>query len=84
MICTSFYVIHCFYVWWDGSLPTSKGMVKDGAISRRMGCVYIYIYESKIQCVYIYIYIYIWLPKLKTSHVKFKVDSKNLKYRMVT
>ena len=63
MICTSFYVIHCFYVWWDGSLPTSKGIVKDGAISRRMGCVYIYIYiyiyESKIQCVYIYIYIYL-------------------------
>ena len=61
MICTSFYVIHCFYVWWDGSLPTSKGIVKDGAISRRMGCVYIYIYMKVRYNVYIYIYIYIYL-----------------------
>ena len=55
MICTCFYVIHCFYVWWDGSLPTSKGIVKDGAISRRMGCVCIYM---KVRYnIYIYIYL---------------------------
>ena len=59
-----------WYVWWDGALPTSNGIVKDG--------------EEWGVCLYIYIYIYIWLPKLKTSHVKFKVDPKNLKCRMVT
>ena len=68
-----------------GRYPQAREQLKMELLVEEWGVyIYIYIYMKVRYNVYIYIYIYIWLPKLKTSHVKFKVDSKNLKYRMVT
>ena len=66
-----------------GRYPQAREWLKMELLVEEWG-VCISIYMKVRYNVYIYIYIYIWLPKLKTSHVKFKVDSKNLKYRMVT
>lgn len=60
------------------SLSTSKRIVKMKLLIEEWECVYIHMKVNTLKKKND-----ILLPKLKISHVKFKVYPKNIKYKMV-